>query len=199
MCVLTHQAAELDWEAMWAPYDEDTYQAVLAQIDPEDIVVEIGAGDLRLARRLAAQCRKVVAIEIQEDLIANAINQGEDANFDNLNVICGDALQIQFPTDATVGVLLMRHCTHFKEYAEKLKRAGGTRLITNARWGMGVEVVDLSAMRIPFAEFSLGWYACWCGQVGFKPGPVEQLSSELIQFTQEVLDCPQCKNNRREI
>ncbi|MEJ2759445.1 MAG: rRNA adenine N-6-methyltransferase family protein [Anaerolineales bacterium] len=197
MCVLTHQAAKLDWEAMWAPYDEDTYQAVLEQIAPDDIVVEIGAGDLRLARRMAAQCQHVVAIEIQENLVTNAIDSGNVA-LDNLSVICGDARQIQTPPDATVGVLLMRHCTHFKEYAEKCKLAGVKRLITNARWGMGVEVIDLSEKRIPYSRFDLGWYACWCGQVGFKPGPVEHLNSELFQYTFEVKDCPQCSNHRRE-
>jgi len=195
MCALTHRAAELDWEAVWAPYDEDTYLAVLAQIAPEDIVVEIGAGDLRLARRMAAQCERVIAIEIQQHLFADMINIEEFCG--NLSVVCGDARQVQFPTDATVGVMLMRHCTHFEEYAEKLKHAGVKRLITNARWGMDVEVVPLTDKRIPYAGFKIGWYACWCGQVGFKPGPVEQLSPELIQLTHEVMDCPQCMNNRR--
>lgn len=199
MCVPTHQPTQIDWEAMWAPYDEDTYQAVLARITPEDIVLEIGAGDLRLARRMAAQCRHVIAIEIQEDLITNAINHGGTQFYDHLSVICGDARQIQFPTDVTVGVLLMRHCTQFKKYAEKLKLAGAKRLITNARWGMGVEVVDLSEKRISFSGFDLGWYACWCGHTGFKPGPVEQLRSELLQYTHEVMECPKCMNNRREI
>ena len=41
------------WERMWAPYDEATYAAVLAAVGPDDILLEIGAGDLRLARRLA--------------------------------------------------------------------------------------------------------------------------------------------------
>ncbi len=41
------------WEARWAPYDEATYAAVLAAIRPDDVVLDIGAGDLRLARRMA--------------------------------------------------------------------------------------------------------------------------------------------------
>jgi glycerol kinase len=52
---LGSEATQLDcWEQLWAPYDESTYQAVLAAIGPEDILLEIGAGDLRLAIRAAA-------------------------------------------------------------------------------------------------------------------------------------------------
>ena len=39
-----------DWELHWAPYDPATYQMVLEQLLPDDVVLDIGAGDLRLAR-----------------------------------------------------------------------------------------------------------------------------------------------------
>ena len=42
-------SADRNWERRWAPYDELTYQEVLAQVRPDDLVLEIGAGDLRLA------------------------------------------------------------------------------------------------------------------------------------------------------
>lgn len=193
MCVPTHQMSEIDWEEMWAPYDEDTYQAVLEHIHPDDVVIDIGAGDLRLSCRMAAQCQKVYAIEMQETLVQQAKPQVSD----NLVVILGDARTLDFPTEGTVGVLLMRHCTHFQQYAEQLKGVGADRLITNARWGMGVEVVPLRSERIPFDEIEFGWYACWCGAVGFKPGPVEKLIPDTIIVTHEVKDCPHCLEKRR--
>ncbi|MCZ7670623.1 MAG: hypothetical protein M5U34_27465 [Chloroflexi bacterium] len=36
-----------EWERMWSPYDEMTYPtAVLQHIQPDDVVLDIGAGDL---------------------------------------------------------------------------------------------------------------------------------------------------------
>lgn len=183
---------EADWEALWAPYDEATYRSVLEHIGTEDVVLDIGAGDMRLARQMIEKCRKVYALEIQEELINTALTEANNQPSEKLVVIQGDARRIQFPKDVTVGVLLMRHCTHFQLYANKLREAGAERLITNARWRMGVEVVQLIAGRIPFRELTLGWYACWCGKVGFKPGPVERLIPEIIYVTHEVDGCPQC-------
>ncbi len=61
-----------DWEAMFAPYDPQTYQAVLAQLGPEDVILDIGAGDLRLSRRMAQIARKVYAVEINAGLLDQA-------------------------------------------------------------------------------------------------------------------------------
>jgi hypothetical protein len=186
------RAIDADWEGLWAPYDDATYRSVLEHVGVEDIVLDIGAGDLRLARRMVEKCRKVYAIEIQEELINTATRDANDQPSEKLIVIQGDARQVEFPQDVTVGVLLMRHCTQFQLYANKLREAGAERLITNARWRMGVEVVRLEAVRIPFQELILGWYACWCGKVGFKPGPVDRLIPDLINVIYEVCGCPQC-------
>lgn len=176
------------WEKKWAPYDEPTYTDVLAQIRPDDVVLEIGAGDLRLARRLAERAKRVYAVERQPNLLV----QSSPAPPANVYAVCGDARTWSFPSDVTVGVLLMRHCTHFRCYAEKLNKNGCRRLITNARWGFGVETLDLRAPRIPFAEVPIGWYACWCGDAGFIAGPAEQLSTDIVGMHYEVFNCPAC-------
>lgn len=183
-------AAEIKaWERVWAPYDEPTYQAVLAHVRPGDVVLEIGAGDLRLAYRLAKQAQRVFAIEIDPSLIAPVRAQP-----DNLVVICGDAYREAFPTGITLAVLLMRHCQQFSLLADKLVAAGCQRLITNARWGVDVELIDLLASRMPYSALSMGWYACWCGATGFVPGPPEQLTSSLETTVYEVTDCPTCSD-----
>jgi len=178
---------------MWAPYDEATYRAVLNQIAADDVVLDIGAGDLRLARRAAWVCRRVYAIEIQKELLELAARAEDNTPAGNLIVLHGDARTLPFPRDVRTGILLMRHCAHFRLYADKLKAAGADRLITNARWRLGVEVMALQTERMPYRQLVMGWYACWCGTTGFKPGPVEQLTLAVIEAVQEVIDCPKCQ------
>lgn len=179
------------WEALYAPYDQSTYQAVLDRIRPEDVILEIGAGDLRLSRQIASQARKVYAVEIN----ARALDQAwavRDALPLNLIPVRANARAWAFPTNITAAVLLMRHCTCFRLYADKVQQAGATRLITNARWRMDVEEVDLLARRRPFVDAAMGWYACRCGRTGFKEGPVEHWSMEMDRRIHEVSDCPHC-------
>ena len=117
-----------DWEARWAPYDEPTYQAVLQAIQPDDLVLDIGAGDLRLACRMAAICRGVIAIERQPALLrAQAASPGR-IHPDNLTVLVGDARQLEFPQGITAGVLLMRHCTHYQYYACQAEKGRRTQI-----------------------------------------------------------------------
>ena len=178
------------WEELWAPYDETTYQAVLSAIQPQDTLLEIGAGDLRLAWRMAKIAVQVYAIEIQKSLLEKATHLSNLP--ENLTVILADARSIAFPNGITAAVLLMRHCTHFDLYVQKLMAVGCERLITNARWGNGMEVIDLTAPRQPFDDLEIGWYACLCGTAGFKTGLPEQLSLGWINNVTEVSSCPHC-------
>lgn len=175
------------WERLFAPYDPATYRAVLGRLGPGEVVLDIGAGDLRLARQMAGLVRKVYAVEIDPRLLEH-----DGPLPANLIPVCADARTLDFPRDITSGVLLMRHCTCFGLYAEKLRRAGAARLVTNARWRLDVEVVDLQIERIPFIEAQMGWYACLCGGTGFKEGPAERWTSEMDRVVQEVSCCPRC-------
>jgi SAM-dependent methyltransferase len=179
----------IDWEALWAPYTVEDYQSVLDQIEPWDVVLDIGAGDLRLAVRLARIAKKVCAIERNPQIIAQSDRACRPKN---LSVICADALTYPFPNDVTVGVLLMRHCTHFKEYAARLALAGCHRLITNARWGMDVEAIDLRS-GVSYDPDRAGWYACACGSIGFTPGDPQLIDQQVLESKLEVIDCPKCR------
>lgn len=184
-----------NWERAWAPYDEETYAAALAPIQPQDVVLDIGAGDLRFAVRAAKIARRVYAVE-QNEALLTAVSHPLPSN---LIPICGDAVLIPFPADVTVAVLLMRHCTHFARYAHKLQMIGCHTLITNARWRAGVEVIDLEEPTIPYTAVSLGWYACRCGAVGFRPGPPQQLTADLESIVHQVHHCPICSPSMAEI
>lgn len=177
-----------EWEAAWAPYDENTYQAILNYIRPTDCILEIGAGDLRLAKRMASVARLVFAIEINPDVLALAVQPLPE----NLIAILGDALTLEFPTGVTCGVLMMRHCLHFRQYAQKLRDCGATRMISNARWRFEPEEIDLTYKRSSYERFEMGWYACSCGATGFKEGPVEKLRPEMLDAVSELRDCPKC-------
>lgn len=181
------------WEAIYAPYDQPTYQAVLERLKPEDIVLDIGAGDLRLSQQITLRAKKVYAIEINPWVLKEGLTSRGPFP-DHLIPIHADAQWFDFPTDVTIGVLLMRHCTHFRLYSEKLRMAGAKRLITNARWHMSVEEVDLQTERTFFREADMGWYACSCGATGFKVGPPECWSDEMDKVIHEVADCPQCRH-----
>lgn len=180
------------WEAMYATYDQATYEAALKRLRPDDVVLDIGAGDLRFARQMARMVDQVYAVEINSSVLQQGLIS-LDLLPENLIFIHADARELDFPVGITVGVLLMRHCTHFRLYFEKLRAVGARRLITNARWHMGVEEVDIQVERILFHKVEMGWYGCLCGATGFKAGPAEQWSTEMDQRIQEVRDCPQCR------
>jgi SAM-dependent methyltransferase len=176
------------WEALWAPQDEATYAAALAAIEPSDVVLDIGAGDLRLARRIAEWARQVIAWEIQPELVAT----GSQSLPANLVAIVADARTEPIPAGVTVAVLLMRHCTHYALYVEKLRVAGCRRLVTNARWGMGVEAIDLGP-GVPFDSVDAGWYACRrCGAVGFVETVAALVDDATIENVADVEGCPAC-------
>lgn len=182
--------APVDWATLWAPYDEPTYQAALAHIPRGATVLDIGAGDLRFARRAAARARFVYAVERRPELVAATDLPP------NLAVICADARLIDIPDGVDTAVLLMRHSPDFALYARKLAAAGCRRLITNARWGMSVECVDLARPAVPYEALTAGWYACRCGATGFREGPPEWLTDRRLEDTAEVSACPACAAGR---
>lgn len=186
-------AIQTDWAALWAPYDEPTYREALAFIAPGSVVLDIGAGDLRFARRAAQSARFVYAIERRPELVAAArANTSADPLPANLSLVCGDARELPFPDDVDTAVLLMRHCPDFGFYARKLAAAGCRVLITNARWGMGVECIDLQRPAQPYAAPAAGWYACRCGATGFREAPPDQLEPYHMDAVAEVAGCPAC-------
>ncbi len=183
---LSTVTSDIAWELLWAPYDEDVYTAVLDQIKPDDSVLDIGAGDCRLAVRMAEIAEEVVAIELQPDLITSKSCPS------NLKIVIADARTWPFPTGITTAVLLMRHCMHLRLYWDKLTAVGCSRLITNARWGSGAECIDLTEPRMPFDLAPMGWYACKCGQTGFTNGPPEKLTPAMLDHVHNLEQCPNC-------
>ena len=176
-----------DWEGWFSPYDEAIYQAVLSHISSEDVVLDIGAGDLRLGLRLAERAGRVYAVEVNPLLLAQALDIIGLNLPRNLHVICANALDLSIPTDITIAVLLMRHCRHFRVYADRLQAVGCQRLLTNARWRTGVELMDLTTPGVAFEDVNEGWYACRCGATGYVGSGGSPDAAAV-----EVVSCPNC-------
>jgi 16S rRNA (adenine1518-N6/adenine1519-N6)-dimethyltransferase len=68
----------------------------LAELRPDDVVLEIGPGEGALTRYLARRVKQVHAVEIDEDLAPRLRDLG-----DNVDVRFGDALRLDLRTDAT--------------------------------------------------------------------------------------------------
>lgn len=179
---------------MYAPYDQPTYQLILDLLHADDVVLDIGAGDLRLSHQMARIVPKVYAVESNASVLDQA-PASSDPGAGRVIPICADARVLKFPSDVTVGVLMMRHCLHFGIYFKKLRNAGARRLITNARWRMSVETVDVWKEHIPWQEAGMGWYACQCGGTGFQEGPAEQWTADMDRVIHEVVQCPRCRQN----
>jgi len=68
----------------------------LAELGPDDVVLEIGPGQGVLTRYLAARVGRVHAVEIDPALEPALSDVGE-----NVDVVFGDALRLELPQDAT--------------------------------------------------------------------------------------------------
>jgi hypothetical protein len=108
-------------------------------------------------------------------------------------VTAADARQIPFPEDISIAVLLMRHCTSLQQYWVKLGLTECKKLITNARWGLGIEIIDLNEKRLPLEMIPVGWYACRCGDTGFVTGAVELITEHIMDKVWEVDECWACQ------
>ncbi len=79
--------------------DEEVLQRVVgaAEVQPDDTILEIGAGIGVLTKELLAKAKHVISIELDEKLIP--LLQEYTDNPDNLTIIHGNALETNFPNE----------------------------------------------------------------------------------------------------
>lgn len=112
-----------------------------AQVCDGDVVLEIGAGGGNLTRALSERASKVYAIEI-DPILAEELRK---VGMENVEVICGDALKVEFPEfnkvvsnipytiSSEITFKLLRHkfekgiLTYQKEFAERMVAEKGSK------------------------------------------------------------------------
>jgi len=101
----------IGWEDFFVP-EEEHYETVMGAVKPDDVVFDIGAGDLRLDLMLCEKVKRVYAVEINPVTLAGAL---QNIGFDmpkNLITIRGNAFDIGLPLDTTFVLCLMIHRQH---------------------------------------------------------------------------------------
>lgn len=133
-----------------------------AEISSDDVVLEIGAGVGNLTLLLAQRAGKVVAVEMDRKLVK--IVEERLSEHPNVELLCGDALRVEFPRfDKVVANLpygissditfrLLEHKFKLavlmfqKEFADRLVAEPGSsdysRLTVNARYRASIELFD---------------------------------------------------------
>jgi len=71
-------------------------------IEKEDIVIDMGSGDFRFPIMLSKKAKKVYAIELNPELVYNALKIINYHLPKNLIIICGDWVNISIPKDVTI-------------------------------------------------------------------------------------------------
>lgn len=107
------------WEIFFVP-EESNYKSCMAQLSKDDVVFDVGAGDLRFDLMMAKKVKRVYAVEINPTILASALRIiGYDLPI-NLTVICGNAFGMELPSDVTVVTCLMIYREH--EFPESWKK-----------------------------------------------------------------------------
>ena len=101
----------IDWECFFVP-EENFYLEALDKVSEDDVIFDVGAGDLRFDLLLSPIVKKVYAVEINPEILGKAL---KIIGFDipkNLIAIRGNAFEFDLPRDVTKVICLMIHRKH---------------------------------------------------------------------------------------
>jgi len=90
---------------MYVPQKEN-YKDALSKLKKDDVLIDMGAGDLRFALMASERCKKVYAVEMCPKTVGDALNIIGYALPRNLIVICADWRYVQVPSDVTIVINL---------------------------------------------------------------------------------------------
>ena len=93
----------------WFLPEDKEYQKVLYLVDENDVILDIGAGNLALDLLLAEKCKKVYAVEVNPEVVSDALRIIGLNLPRNLIVVCGNGLDFPIPKDVNTLVMLLRH------------------------------------------------------------------------------------------
>ncbi|MGQ9680485.1 MAG: hypothetical protein ACUVV4_06950 [Candidatus Bathyarchaeia archaeon] len=91
-------------------------------MNADDVVLDLGVGDLRLDILMTERAKKVYAVEVNPILVGRVLQViGYDLPR-NLIIICANLFDIEIPKDITLVLILMRHCTRHEEIFRRFKK-----------------------------------------------------------------------------
>jgi SAM-dependent methyltransferase len=109
---LRYDDPNIEW--FWAQGREDLDRVLRemdVEIDPSDLVVEVGCGVGRLTRVLAARAERVIALDVSDEMLAQA--RDHNAGLDNVAWLLGDGTSLAGVADAAadgcVSLLVFQH------------------------------------------------------------------------------------------
>ena len=114
-----HEHGMKGWEIFYVPEDM-FYDPCLEKLSRDDVVFDVGAGDMRFDLIMAGTVRKVYAVEINPTITARALNIIGYGLPTNVIAMCGNAFEMELPGDVTAVTCLMIHRQH--EFPESWKR-----------------------------------------------------------------------------
>ncbi|MDE1821287.1 MAG: hypothetical protein KGJ23_08555 [Euryarchaeota archaeon] len=117
---------------MWAP-ESFNYEPALKLLRHGDVVLDAGAGNLAFAVLAAEVCRKVYAVEIVPETLADGLKELGWELPKNLVPICADFRTPPLPTDVSRIVLLV---VHFQGLVDQWK---GREVIRATQAGVSVD------------------------------------------------------------
>lgn len=91
--------------AMYIPH-ENQYSEVLALVEKDDVVIDMGSGDFRFPLLLSEKVKKVYALELNPELVSKALDIIGYHIPTNLIVICTDWFHFPIPYDVNVIICL---------------------------------------------------------------------------------------------
>jgi len=96
----------------WFLPERRFYAKVLANIESDDVILDVGAGNFALDFLMAEKAKKVYAMEINPIIVKDALDVIGSSLPSNLTLICGNALDFPVPRDVNTIVILMKHFIH---------------------------------------------------------------------------------------
>lgn len=96
-----HQIGDKLSGLLYVPH-EGNYREMLSELSENDVLCDMGAGDLRFALIASVICEKVYAVEMSPKLISKSLALMDYDLPSNLIVVCADWRQIPVPEDVTI-------------------------------------------------------------------------------------------------
>lgn len=122
----------------------------LAQLEPGDTVVDLGAGTGLLTLPAAAQAAAVVSLDYSRPMLDRLEERARSARLDNISCLCADLREVPLP-DATADVVVSSYAFHHVDdpgkalalaEARRILRPGGRLVVCDMMFGLSLRAAD---------------------------------------------------------